>query len=221
MEPRAVPYTAQMKRMRRQCCIAERHRPACVARPRRARRRPRESCPRSSPLADHPARLFVCARCRVQVLLCSRCDRGQRYCGRVCSRAARRRSLCTAASRYQPSCSGSTSFSKSSRPSPKQGPTRATRSSTKFSKSSTGTAAEPGLTAEKRCSRLPRFEASLMLTPRQCAGWPKRPPSSVGFAVSCRCVAGPHAPKRGGARVDPSKHLRRDRMCCSAKVVAD
>ena len=27
--------------------------------------------------------------------------------------------------------------------------------------------------------------------------------------------------KRGGARVDPSKHLRRDRMCCSAKVVAD
>ena len=62
--------------------------------------------PRSSPLADHPARLFVCARCRVQVLLCSRCDRGQRYCGRVCSRAARRQSLCAAASRYQRSRGG-------------------------------------------------------------------------------------------------------------------
>lgn len=85
----------------------------------------------------------------------------------------------------------------------------------------------PDLRQKKRCSRLPRLptqgsiEASLMLTPRQCAGWPKRPPSSVGFAISCRCVAGPHAPKRGGARVDPSKHLRRDRTCCSAKVVAD
>jgi hypothetical protein len=50
--------------------------------------------------------LFVCARCREQVLLCSRCDRGQRYCGRACSRAARRQSLCAAASRYQRSWGG-------------------------------------------------------------------------------------------------------------------
>lgn len=77
-----------------------------AARPRRVRRRPRESCPRNAPLADHPARLFVCARCRVQVLLCTRCDRGQRYCGRVCSRAARLQSLCAAASRYQRSWGG-------------------------------------------------------------------------------------------------------------------
>jgi hypothetical protein len=42
----------------------------------------------------------------VQVLLCSRCDRGQRYCGRVCSRAARRQSLSAAASRYQRSWGG-------------------------------------------------------------------------------------------------------------------
>ena len=74
--------------------------------PRRVRRRPRESCPRNSPLADHPARLFVCARCRVQVLLCSRCDRGQRYCGRACSRAARSQSLRAAARRYQRSWGG-------------------------------------------------------------------------------------------------------------------
>ena len=27
-----------------------------------------------------PARLFLCARCRVQVAICSRCDRGHIYC---------------------------------------------------------------------------------------------------------------------------------------------
>jgi hypothetical protein len=57
-------------------------------------------------LADHPARLFVCARCRVQVLLCSRCDRGQRYCGRTCSRAARRDAQRGTAQRYQRSRPG-------------------------------------------------------------------------------------------------------------------
>ena len=31
------------------------------------------------------ARLFLCARCRRQVLICSRCDRGQQYCGARCS----------------------------------------------------------------------------------------------------------------------------------------
>jgi hypothetical protein len=57
-------------------------------------------------LAEHPARLFVCARCRAQVLLCSRCDRGQRYCGRDCSRAARQGSRREAAQRYQRSRAG-------------------------------------------------------------------------------------------------------------------
>jgi len=38
---------------------------------------------------DRPARLFLCARCRCQVLLCSHCDRGQRYCTPACSRQAR------------------------------------------------------------------------------------------------------------------------------------
>ena len=31
------------------------------------------------------ARLFLCARCRRQVLICSVCDRGQQYCGARCS----------------------------------------------------------------------------------------------------------------------------------------
>lgn len=40
-------------------------------------------------MGELPGRGFVCARCRVQVLLCRRCDRGQQYCGPACSRAAR------------------------------------------------------------------------------------------------------------------------------------
>ena len=55
---------------------------------------------------DLPARLFLCARCRAQVLLCSHCDRGQRYCSRECSGPARRASLRQAAQRYQRSRSG-------------------------------------------------------------------------------------------------------------------
>ena len=47
------------------------------------------------------ARLFVCARCRRQVLICSRCDRGQCYCGTHCSKAARRTSVQAAGQRYQ------------------------------------------------------------------------------------------------------------------------
>ena len=38
---------------------------------------------------DAPGRLFLCARCRVQVVLCSHCDRGNRHCGRLCWRLAR------------------------------------------------------------------------------------------------------------------------------------
>jgi hypothetical protein len=55
---------------------------------------------------DHPARLFVCARCHAQVLLCSRCDRGQRYCSRACSGTARREAQRAAAQRYQSSRAG-------------------------------------------------------------------------------------------------------------------
>ena len=46
-------------------------------------------------------RLFVCARCRVQVLICSRCDHGQIYCAGGCSQLSRRASVCEAGRRYQ------------------------------------------------------------------------------------------------------------------------
>jgi hypothetical protein len=36
-----------------------------------------------------PARLFVCVRCRTQVLICSCCDRGQIYCAGGCAQEAR------------------------------------------------------------------------------------------------------------------------------------
>lgn len=94
---RAVPYTEQLQ-VRRQCCIAGRWRPACRC---HARLRCPRGQPRGARLADLPARLFLCARCREQVLLCSHCDRGQRYCGRECSGAARRASQREAGRRYQ------------------------------------------------------------------------------------------------------------------------
>lgn len=53
-----------------------------------------------------PARLFLCLRCRVQVLVCSYCDRGQVYCGADCAREARRRSQHEAGRRYQASRRG-------------------------------------------------------------------------------------------------------------------
>lgn len=55
---------------------------------------------------DRPARLFLCARCRTQVLLCSHCDRGQRYCSAACSRQARDAAQRDAAQRYQRSRRG-------------------------------------------------------------------------------------------------------------------
>jgi hypothetical protein len=55
---------------------------------------------------DRSARLFLCARCRDQVLLCSQCDRGQQYCSRACAGASRRERRREAAERYQSSRRG-------------------------------------------------------------------------------------------------------------------
>jgi hypothetical protein len=55
---------------------------------------------------DRAARLFLCARCRDQVLLCSHCDRGQRYCSRACSSVSRRERRRETAERYQSSRRG-------------------------------------------------------------------------------------------------------------------
>jgi hypothetical protein len=51
-------------------------------------------------------RLFLCARCRVQVLICSPCDRGQIYCAGDCSQLTRRASVREAGRRYQRSRKG-------------------------------------------------------------------------------------------------------------------
>lgn len=55
---------------------------------------------------DGCARLFLCARCFVQVRLCSHCDRGQRYCTPACSSLARNTAQREAARRYQRSRGG-------------------------------------------------------------------------------------------------------------------
>ena len=39
--------------------------------------------------ADATPRLYLCARCRVQVLICSCCDRGNIYCKRGCAKESR------------------------------------------------------------------------------------------------------------------------------------
>jgi len=46
-------------------------------------------------------RLFLCARCRIQVLICRRCDRGQIYCAGICAQEAPRERQRGARRRYQ------------------------------------------------------------------------------------------------------------------------
>lgn len=58
------------------------------------------------PAMELTSRLFLCARCRKQVIICSRCDRGQIYCAEGCSPIARQQSLREAARRYQQSRQG-------------------------------------------------------------------------------------------------------------------
>jgi len=52
------------------------------------------------------ARLFLCARCRAQVVICRSCDRGQIYCAAGCARDARREAGRAAGRRYQASDRG-------------------------------------------------------------------------------------------------------------------
>jgi hypothetical protein len=61
------------------------------------------------------ARLFVCARCHVEVVVCSVCDRGQRYCKSECSAQARRASLLKAGRLYQSSQVGSIAHARRAR----------------------------------------------------------------------------------------------------------
>ncbi|HMO49303.1 MAG TPA: hypothetical protein PKB14_25175 [Rubrivivax sp.] len=64
---------------------------------------------------DQPARLYLCARCRVQVILCSRCDRGNRYCGMQCRHQARAKARRETAQRYQRSWHGRIAHAQRSR----------------------------------------------------------------------------------------------------------
>lgn len=55
---------------------------------------------------DVCARLFLCARCRLQVMLCSSCDHGNRYCGSHCATLARKGYQKMASQRYQRTSKG-------------------------------------------------------------------------------------------------------------------
>lgn len=52
-------------------------------------------------MLDQPARFFLCACCREQVLVCSHCDRGQRYCAAGCAATTRQALQRDAGRRYQ------------------------------------------------------------------------------------------------------------------------
>jgi hypothetical protein len=66
----------------------------------------RRPCVGESAPVEAPARLFVCVRCRTQVLICSCCDRGQIYCAGGCAREARYHAQRAAGRRYQTSRRG-------------------------------------------------------------------------------------------------------------------
>jgi hypothetical protein len=51
--------------------------------------------------APGSGRLFMCVRCRCEVVVCSCCDRGQIYCGVDCAEQARRQTLRGAGRRCQ------------------------------------------------------------------------------------------------------------------------
>ena len=55
---------------------------------------------------ESSGRFFLCAGCRVQVLVCSYCDRGQIYCAGTCAPRARHESMRAAGRRYQDSHRG-------------------------------------------------------------------------------------------------------------------
>jgi len=50
---------------------------------------------------EFSCRMFLCTRCRTQVLVCRRCDRGQIYCMGICAQDARREGQREARRRYQ------------------------------------------------------------------------------------------------------------------------
>ena len=57
-------------------------------------------------MEEQTARFFLCACCRVQVLVCRQCDRGQRYCADGCALTTRQALQRDSAGRYQRSRTG-------------------------------------------------------------------------------------------------------------------
>ena len=64
---------------------------------------------------ETPCRMFLCARCRRQVLVCRRCDRGQIYCAGTCAGEARREAQRAARRRHQATPHGRTTHAERNR----------------------------------------------------------------------------------------------------------
>lgn len=67
---------------------------------------PKKDLCRSGCEGNMDPRLFLCGRCRRQVLICRRCDRGQLYCGHECALEVRRTRQRETRRRYQASDRG-------------------------------------------------------------------------------------------------------------------
>ena len=65
-----------------------------------------------SPMSEATGRLYLCVRCRAQVVICKPCDRGQRFCTRECARATRRECVLEAGRRYQDTRRGRTAHAR-------------------------------------------------------------------------------------------------------------
>jgi hypothetical protein len=62
-----------------------------------------DPCPVEADLAEGLARLFLCACCRVQVLICCCCERGQICCAGGCAQEARQQAQRVDGQPYQSS----------------------------------------------------------------------------------------------------------------------
>ena len=123
------------------------------------------------------ARMFLCGRCRAQVMLCSRCDRGNVYCGPDCATIRRRESLRAAGRRYQQSRQGRFAHAARSR--------RYRERSRNVTHQGSAAAGPAGLLAP------------LAVTPPPL---PQSPPSAAVIAVALALVSPPRCSRCGAPR---------------------
>jgi hypothetical protein len=159
---------------------------------------------------DRPARLFVCARCRVQVVLCSHCDRGQRYCSPSCSRQARQVAQRETQRRYQASRVGRMAHARRARL------WRIRHHSSRIGARATR-AAQPQASSNEASSNIVTHQGSQdRVADAPLAAWRHASATSNLRLVTQTCTAVPSAPHDGAQRLQTSAGPARCRRCGAA-----